>query len=136
MDVSVEALRHDQLGKRLSFRTRRDAAGITGVGLFVLSVALYPLIAPALGRGWQRAEVFGIAPDPTAIGTLGLLLLVEGAPRWGLLAVPVLWCAVSGATLWAMASMEAWVPAMAALLALGVSGWLRSGQHESTVEAR
>ena len=31
--------------------------------------------ASLLGRPWTQAEVFGIAPDPTAIGTLGVLLL-------------------------------------------------------------
>ena len=60
--------------------------------------------------------MFGIVPDPTAAATLGLLLLVEGAPRWGLLVAPVLWCLVAGATLVAMGSPEAWL-VWAALLA-------------------
>jgi len=56
-----------------TFRPRRDAVARLGVGLFVSSLALYPLLAPLLGRGWRQAEVFGVAPDPTALGTLGLL---------------------------------------------------------------
>jgi hypothetical protein len=64
-----------------------------------------------------------VAPDPTVLATLGLLLLGEGRPRWELLAVPVLWCLVSGATLWAMNSAEAWVPPAAALLVLAASIW-------------
>jgi hypothetical protein len=82
---------------------------------------VYPLLAPLLGRGWPQAEVFGIVPDPTVTATVGLLLLAEGAPRWILLPAPVLWCAVSAATLLAMGSPEAWVLLAAALLAPGAS---------------
>jgi hypothetical protein len=107
----------------LSFRLNRDAAGILGLTLFILSVLLYLMIAPLAGRPWHQAEIFGVAPDPTVLATLSLLLLAEGHPRWELLVVPVLWCLVSGATLWAMNSAEAWVPPAAALLVLAASIW-------------
>jgi len=108
---------------RLSFGRSRDPAGIIGIALFTLSLAAYPLLAPALGRGWAKSETFGVSPDPTVIATLGVLLLAQGPPRWGLLAVPLLWCLVSGATLLAMGSPEAWVLQAAALLAVGTSAW-------------
>jgi hypothetical protein len=108
---------------RLSFGLSRDATGITGIALFTLSLGAYPLLAPALGRGWSQSETFGISPDPTVIATLGVLLLAQGPPRWGLLAVPILWCLVSGATLLAMGSPEAWVVLVAALLAVAPSAW-------------
>lgn len=107
--------------KSLRYRVCRDAAGLAGTILFGLALAVYPLLAPLVGRPSQQAEVFGIVPDPTVLGTLGLLLLVEGRPRWALLAIPVLWCAVAGATLWAMGSPEAPVPPLAALAVLVVS---------------
>jgi hypothetical protein len=100
------------------FGWRRDAAGLLGAALFTGSVALYPLLASMLGRGWNQSEVFGIAPDPTVLGTLGLLLMADGSPRsrWALLAPPMIWCLLSGATLWAMGSPEKWIvlPAAAA----------------------
>ena len=105
---------------RLTFGLRRDAAGWAGIVLFSLSLLFYPMIAPLAGRPWSQAEIFGIVPDPTAVGTLGLILLAQGRPRSELLAVPVLWCAISGATLWAMHSVEAWLPPAAALLVLVV----------------
>jgi hypothetical protein len=107
----------------LTFRLSRGAAGILGTALFILSLSLYPMIAPASGRPWHQAEIFGIAPDPTAIATLGLLLLTAGRTRWELLAVPVLWCVISGTTLWALHSTEAWAPPLAALLVLAASIW-------------
>jgi len=104
-----------------TFRPRRDAVGRLGVGLFVSSLALYPLLAPLLGRGWRQAEVFGVAPDPTALGTLGLLLAAEQPPPWWTMAVPLLWCLISGATLWAMKSPEAWILAVAGVFVVAAS---------------
>jgi hypothetical protein len=112
---------------RLSFRFAGDAPGRIGITIFIVALALYPAIAPLLGRTWRQAEVFGIAPDPTAIATLGLLLLAPGRVRWELMAVPLLWCLITGLTLWAMDSPDAWIPPAAAMLvvvatALGARG--------------
>ncbi len=103
---------------RSGFRSTRDVVGTLGVGLFVSSLALYPLLAPLLGRGWRQAEVFGVAPDPTVLGTLGLFLVAQRPTPWWTLAVPLLWCLVSGATLWVMGSPEAWVLPLAAIVVL------------------
>jgi Family of unknown function (DUF6064) len=108
--------------QRLRFGSWRAAGGTAGIGLFVLTLILYPTLAPLLGRGWEQAEVFGVTPDPTAIATLGLLLLAEGRAYWELMAVPVLWCILGGATLWAMGSPEAWVLAVAGVFAMVASG--------------
>ena len=79
------------------------------VGLIValFGLGVLPLIGPLLGRSWTAIELFGLAPDPTATVTLGLLLMT-GAPAW-LLVIPLLWCVVSWATLWAMDAGDAWV---------------------------
>ena len=112
----------------MRFGWRRDAAGILGLALFAGALVLYPALAPALGRGWRQAEVFGVAPDPTVIATLGMLLMGSEPPRWGLLVVPVLWCLVSGATMLAMGSPEAWVLLSAPLAAVGAAAWSRQSQ--------
>jgi hypothetical protein len=111
----------------LGFRPRRDAAGTIGMLLFASGLAGYPLLAPLVGRGWAQVEVFGIAPDPTVVATLGLLLQVEGPPRWSLLVAPVLWCVITGATLLALGSPEAWVVLPAALL--GVAAGIARGRR-------
>jgi len=113
------------LARRGAVRRRRlsptDPIAIT---LIVLGVVVYPWIAPMLGRPWQQAEVFGVMPDPTAIATLGFLLLAE-PPRRALLIVPVLWCLFSGAMLWALRAVHAWVPPAVALLAVVCLLWRR-----------
>ena len=60
-----------------------------------------------------------MAPDPTVLATLGLLLMAEQPPRWWTLVVPLAWCLMSGALLWAMGSPEVWILGLAAMLALG-----------------
>jgi hypothetical protein len=96
----------------------RSARGMGGVLLVVLALG-YPLLAPAFGRPWQGAEYFGIAPDPTAIATLGFLLMARDRSVLLLYPIPLLWCLASGLTLWAMADAQGWVLVAApAILAL------------------
>ena len=109
---------------RLLFRAGRDAIGRLGAAIFVFALAAQPLIGPLLaGRPWTQAEVFGMAPDPTAVATLGILLTAPGAAALGLMIIPLLWCAIGGATLWTMESPDALVLPTAAALALLLSAW-------------
>ena len=50
-----------------------------GLGLLAWALLLYPLHALVAGRLLVQAEVFGFAPDPTAIGSLGLLWVLISA---------------------------------------------------------
>lgn len=102
----------------------RDRAGLA---LVAAALWFHPLLAPAAGRPWGQAEVFALAPDPTAIATLGLLLSTQAtapsARRWLRAAwvLPLAWCAVSAATLLTMDSAQGAVPLGAALLALAAA---------------
>jgi hypothetical protein len=107
---------------RLRFRRLSDPAGASGFGLAAFAVVVYPLIGPLLGRPWTQAEMFGVAPDPTVLGTLGVLVAAE-RPHWIPLILPLLWCAVSGATLWTMGSPDAPIMPAAAMVALGFTVW-------------
>ncbi len=83
-----------------------------------------PLAAPLLGRGWRSVEIFGVAPDPTAVGTLGILLLSRKAKRrWPVMILPALWCAITGATLSTMHAPDFWAAPAAAALAVTVAAW-------------
>lgn len=96
-----------------------DQHGIRrAVGVLLVVVALaYPLLAPLFGRPWQAAEIFGVAPDPTAIATLGLPLLACGKRARLLWPIPLLWCFATSVTLWAMDEPQAWIPLLTAVLA-------------------
>lgn len=98
------------------------ATGFTryaGIAVVVFAVFVQPLLAPLLGRPWTQIELFGLAPDPTVAATLGALVAMR-AP-WTLFVIPVLWCAVTGATLWAMDAPEALLMPALAVVAIGLA---------------
>jgi hypothetical protein len=111
---------------RFSLRPVATWTGRLGFGLYLFALLIQPLIGPLAGRAWSQVEIFGITPDPTVVATLGVLLRATARPGWMLLPIPVAWCAVSGATAWAMGSPDAWVmPTVGALaLASGLLAWL------------
>jgi hypothetical protein len=107
---------------RLRLRPAADTAGRTGLCIFLFALLVQPLIGPFVGRAWSQVEIFGIAPDPTVVATLGVLLTAY-RPPWMLFAIPLLWCVISGATLWTMQSPDAPLMPIAAVLALCLAVW-------------
>jgi hypothetical protein len=118
---------------RLRFQAPADTARTAGVCIFLYALLVHLLLAPLMGRPWLQAELFGVAPDPTAIGTLGVLVTAQRR-HWELLALPLLWCAVSGATLWTMQSLDAPVLPAAAVLAVLLTALKSRGRETSSVE--
>ncbi|RYF37353.1 MAG: hypothetical protein EOO25_19375 [Comamonadaceae bacterium] len=67
---------------------------------------LFPLAAPLQGQAWARAEVFAFMPDPTALATLGALMVLEHPGRgWrcALAVLPVWSLLLGAATRWLLA---------------------------------
>ncbi len=106
------------LWRRLPGPPRRS---LVGFALLAGAVMLMPLLGVATGRPWQEAEVFGLTPDATVLGTLGVLLLLGGPARpgacWAWL-LPLAWCGVGGATLLAMGLPQAGLLPLAGLAAV------------------
>ncbi|MGZ9030214.1 MAG: hypothetical protein ACXW2G_02500, partial [Burkholderiaceae bacterium] len=75
-------------------------------------------------RPAMQLEAAGLFPDPTALLTLGLLLIASRA-HWSLFVIPVLWCLVSAATLWTMNAADAPLPFLGALLAVAAALFVR-----------
>jgi hypothetical protein len=85
----------------------RNPTQYLGWLLAVTGVVFYPLAGLLAGRPWIQAEVFGIAPEPTALASLGLLLASGYPPsrarRCLLAIIPTLALLVGAATVWLMA---------------------------------
>jgi len=114
-----------------------------GLALLAFAILFLPWIGVLFERPWQQVALFGLTPDATVAGTLGLLVLLERAStqhasdtasgpvrsrriastlaRLTPWVLPMSWCAASGATLWSMAAPEAWVLPVVALVA-GTAG--------------
>jgi hypothetical protein len=93
--------------------------GVRRVAALLLAsvVAGYPLAALAAGRSFDAAEVFGIAADPTMLAVLAFAAGQNSRWRWGLAAVPLVWCVLSGLTLYTLGSAQ-----YLAVLAIALAG--------------
>ena len=99
---AVQAAALGGLALRGGVTLRRETAlDDAALALAATGVVVLPLLAATLGRSWARAEVFALMPAPTALATLGCLLLAKPR-RTVLLAVPLATCAFEGALLWAL----------------------------------
>ncbi len=104
---------------------RRDTGARVGVLLMAVGIVAYPLLPPLFERPWRSAEVFGIAPDPTAIATLGVLLTASGRLAPLLFACSLLWLLLSGLTLYIMGDSQAWLPFLTAGTVVAVLAFRR-----------
>jgi len=109
----------------LRANTGTRSRAVAGYGLALWALLGHPMLALVSGRTWRQAEVFGLAPDPTVIATLGMLLLVEAPEGRGAgrllrfaMLVPIAWCVVGAATLATLRSGQAWVVLAAPCVAL------------------
>jgi hypothetical protein len=81
---------------RIRFEVSRDVEGWLARILIVYSIVVYPLLGLLATHPYPETPLFGVAPCPTTIFTLGLLM-VASYPRPAILAgVPILWAAIGG----------------------------------------
>jgi hypothetical protein len=91
-----------------------------GIWLIAFAVTVQPLLGLLSGRNLLQSAYFGVAPDPTATATLGVLLLAERRSPVPMI-IPLLWCAVSGVFAWTMRTPDALVMPIVALVTLAVA---------------
>ncbi|MFT5444850.1 MAG: hypothetical protein ACI9DC_000010 [Gammaproteobacteria bacterium] len=114
------------IGSALVWRNPLDAKVLTaaqrfGLGLYVLVLLGYPLLGLGFGRPWQGAELVGIAPDPSAVATLAILVMARGRWKGLLMVIPIGWCIATGLTLYALNAVEFMVAPLAVVLCVGAS---------------
>ena len=97
--------------------TRTRALNVAGLLIFVFALFVLAFISLLIGREWKQVELFAIAPDPTVLATLGLMLLLSNS-TWLVFVIPVTWCLISGATLWVLESPVALILPLIAFVTL------------------
>ncbi len=76
------------------FEARRSLRTLAGGTLIAYALFVYPLWGFAVGHVFPRAPMFGTAPCPLTLFTVGVLLLARPPGRLGLLVIPLLWAAI------------------------------------------
>lgn len=82
---------------RLQFDSTPSTRSRIGAVIFLFALIVQPLLGLLVGRPWLQLELFGIAPDPTALGTVGVLLAANRV-SWIAVPLPMLWCMIGGIT--------------------------------------
>jgi hypothetical protein len=78
---------------RLEFERGVGWMGWIGLGMIAFAMIVYPLIGAALGHGYPRAPMFGVAPCPTTIFTFGIFMLATRRSL-ALVWLPLLWAVI------------------------------------------
>ena len=76
---------------RLSFQYRKDARGWMGILFILYAMIAYPLIGWATSHAYPAGPIFGTAPCPMSIYTVGMLLLTDKKIPILLLIIPCIW---------------------------------------------
>lgn len=113
---------------QLSIMADTRVRTISGLSMVLFALFIQPFIGLLIGHSLVTSELFGITPDPTVTATFGILLMTTNKSCHVLLIIPLAWCAITGATLWALESPSALLmPAIAvATITLCVKNWKTS----------
>ena len=106
-----------------AFQFQPTPTGWAGLALALFALAAYPLLAWSAGHGWPQAALFGVAPTPTVLFTLGMLLLTAGRTPGYLMIVPLLWSLAAAAAAVMLAVPEDLTLPVAGLAAARVWLW-------------
>lgn len=116
----------------LRFEVGRTVRSVLGLVIIVYALLIYELLGSWAGHGMMSGPMFGVAPCPTTIFTLGMLMLARG--RWviRLSIIPVLWSLVGVAAARQLSVPEDYgmpVAALALCLTLIVSKYADARKH-------
>lgn len=75
----------------LQFAIKRDGRTFAGFAIIIYAVAIYPILGMLAGHGLMKGPMLGVAPCPTTIFTIGILVLARGKWVAWLSIIPILW---------------------------------------------
>ncbi len=115
--------------QRLGMRLRTDLAGWLGILVGLFALLIYPLLDYLAGQPASGLRLVGLAPGPTALFTLAVLLHSAGPIPLHLLAIPVVWASIAGFSGWVLGMPGDLVMPLPAILALAAA--LMRNRNES-----
>lgn len=75
----------------IQFRLRADGTSTVGLALIAYALLVYEALGYFAGHGLMNGPLFGVAPCPTTIFTIGMLMLAEGKMVPWLSIIPIAW---------------------------------------------
>lgn len=105
------------------YRFHADVFGVVGQGLVIYALVGYPVVDWLMGQDWRHIRSFAMAPGPTMLFTLGLLLSTNGRTPLYLAIIPLLWGLVAGASAWLLGLSQDLVLPLAGIGGLGLIVW-------------
>jgi Family of unknown function (DUF6064) len=78
-------------GADLTLSVGRDLSSAVGAAILVYVVVVYPVLAAWAGHGSMAGPMFGVAPCPLTLFTLGMLMMARGRAVLWLSVLPILW---------------------------------------------
>lgn len=78
----------------MRFEIGRDLRSFAGAAVIAYAMVIYPILGILAGHGLLAGPMFGVAPCPTTIFTIGMLMLARGAWVIWLSIIPFLWSLV------------------------------------------
>lgn len=104
------------------YRVRPDLRSAIASASMLYALVVYQLFGHWSGHGFMNGPLFGVAPCPTTIFTLGLLLLARPALPFRVWIIPLLWAAIGTSAAFALDVREDLGLGVVAILA-AVSMW-------------
>ena len=78
----------------MRFEIGRDLRSSSGVAVIAYAMLIYPILGILTGHELLAGPMFGVAPCPTTIFTIGLLMLARGKWVVWLSIIPLIWSLV------------------------------------------
>jgi hypothetical protein len=103
---------------RTTFRLGRAFPDLVALTVLCCALLLYPVLDWWAGYPWPQWRLFGVAPGPTMLFTLGLLVLTQPRVPYHLVVIPLLWLAIAAWSAWALGMAQDSVPAIAGMVAM------------------
>jgi hypothetical protein len=79
------------INKNLSFAFHLRPLPVLGSSFIIYAMVIYPLLGLNFGHTYPKTPMFGVAPCPTTIFTIGILLWATKPVSVCLLAIPFAW---------------------------------------------
>jgi len=79
------------LQNKLAFRFCWKPLPVIGAIFILYAMVIYPVLGIFFGHVYPAAPMFGVAPCPATIFTIGILLWTTNRVPWYLLVIPFLW---------------------------------------------